>query len=304
MTAYGLPKPDHKLLEAHPTVSAELSPRIGARRRRGQAQHRSLQPAATVRFADGSEEEIDPSSTAPATRSRSRSSARTLLDEDNRLRSTTGSSVEHPGLYFIGFMQPLGPIMPIAEAQSEWVADCSRAGASLPDQRGDAEEIAAEDERCGSATSPLSVTRSRSTSIPICASSAASGSGLAQPACRVRGRGPHRPGRRFLRSLTFLCGPAPCGAAVRSAGALRANGHGLQRWKPSSVPRRRSVSGLSGSPTRRARARRRPESSGRPPGRRPARSPSTRAQCRRRGGSGLCRLRPGEQRFRVGLLEP
>ena len=32
-------------------------------------------------------------------------------------------SVEHPGLYFIGFIQPLGPIMPIAEAQSEWVAD-------------------------------------------------------------------------------------------------------------------------------------------------------------------------------------
>ena len=25
MTAYGLPKPDHKLLEAHPTVCSELS---------------------------------------------------------------------------------------------------------------------------------------------------------------------------------------------------------------------------------------------------------------------------------------
>ena len=30
---------------------------------------------------------------------------------------------EHPGLYFIGLIQPLGAIMPIAEAQSEWVAD-------------------------------------------------------------------------------------------------------------------------------------------------------------------------------------
>ena len=38
------------------------------------------------------------------------------------------AAVDHPGLYFIGFIQPLGPIMPIAEAQSEWVADLLRAG--------------------------------------------------------------------------------------------------------------------------------------------------------------------------------
>src|SRR5262249_2822940 len=29
VTDYGLPKPDHKLLEAHPTVSSELLPRLG-----------------------------------------------------------------------------------------------------------------------------------------------------------------------------------------------------------------------------------------------------------------------------------
>ena len=41
-------------------------------------------------------------------------------------------SVERPGLYFIGFIQPLGPIMPIAEAQSEWVADLISGRAQLP----------------------------------------------------------------------------------------------------------------------------------------------------------------------------
>ena len=41
-------------------------------------------------------------------------------------------SVERPGLYFIGFIQPLGPIMPIAEAQSEWVADLISGRAKLP----------------------------------------------------------------------------------------------------------------------------------------------------------------------------
>jgi hypothetical protein len=30
---------------------------------------------------------------------------------------------EHPGLYFIGLIQPLGAIMPLAEVQAEWVGD-------------------------------------------------------------------------------------------------------------------------------------------------------------------------------------
>ena len=42
------------------------------------------------------------------------------------------ASVEHPGLYFIGFIQPLGAIMPLAEAQSEWVADLLGGRGTLP----------------------------------------------------------------------------------------------------------------------------------------------------------------------------
>ena len=41
----------------------------------------------------------------------------------------------HPdptGLYFIGLIQPLGAIMPIAEAQSEWVADVLEGKVPLP----------------------------------------------------------------------------------------------------------------------------------------------------------------------------
>ena len=41
-TDYGLPEPDHKLAEAHPTVSSDLLPRLGTRRHRGQAEHRAL----------------------------------------------------------------------------------------------------------------------------------------------------------------------------------------------------------------------------------------------------------------------
>jgi len=39
---------------------------------------------------------------------------------------------DRPGLYFIGLVQPLGAIMPIAEAQSEWIADVLEGKVELP----------------------------------------------------------------------------------------------------------------------------------------------------------------------------
>ena len=41
-------------------------------------------------------------------------------------------SPDLPGLFFIGLLQPLGAIMPLAEAQSEWVADLLEGAGSLP----------------------------------------------------------------------------------------------------------------------------------------------------------------------------
>ena len=133
-TAYGLPKPDHKLFEAHPTVSSELLPRLG---------HGDISPkpnlerfggGRTVRFVDGTEEEIDLvvyctgyRITFPFFRTE------VFAAPDNRLplyRRVV--SPDQPGLYFIGFIQPLGPIMPLAEAQCEWVADVLGGRAQLP----------------------------------------------------------------------------------------------------------------------------------------------------------------------------
>ena len=57
---------------------------------------------------------------------------------------------ERPGLYFIGFIQPLGPIMPLAEAQSEWVADLIKGRAALPARR-----------RCGARSRPTTRMRKR-----------------------------------------------------------------------------------------------------------------------------------------------
>jgi hypothetical protein len=57
------------------------------------------------------------------------------------------ASVERPGLYFIGFIQPLGPIMPLAEAQCEWIADLVAGGASLPAAAEMRKEIGVEEAR-------------------------------------------------------------------------------------------------------------------------------------------------------------
>jgi dimethylaniline monooxygenase (N-oxide forming) len=134
MTDYGLPKPDHKLLEAHPTVSSELLPRIGHGDITVKPNIDRFIGDRSIRFDDGSEEEIDLVVYCTGYKIEF-----PFLDEeafaaqDNRMPLFKRVvSVENPGLYFIGFVQPLGPIMPIAEAQSEWIADLLTEGATLP----------------------------------------------------------------------------------------------------------------------------------------------------------------------------
>ncbi len=145
MTDYGLPKPDHKLLEAHPTVSSELLPRLGHGDITVKANIDRFSGGRTVRFADGSEEEID-----LVVYCTGYEISFPFLDEgvfvaqDNRMPLYKRAvSVENPGLYFIGFIQPLGPVMPIAEAQSEWIADLLSKRAALPPATEMREEIAA-----------------------------------------------------------------------------------------------------------------------------------------------------------------
>jgi len=150
-TAYGLPKPDHKLFEAHPTVSSELLPRLGHGDIQVKPNIDRYSGGRTVRFVDGSEEEIDLvvyctgyKMTFPFF------DHEVLAAPDNRLPLYHRVvSVERPGLYFIGLIQPLGPIMPLAEAQCEWVADLLSGRAVLPGPGQMKAEIANEEQRMG-----------------------------------------------------------------------------------------------------------------------------------------------------------
>jgi len=149
MTSYGLPEPDHKLLEAHPTVSAELLSRLGHGDIAVKPNIDRFSAGRRVRFADGSEEEIDLviyctgyKMTFPFFR------PEVFAAPDNRLPLYRRvASAERSGLYFIGFIQPLGPIMPLAEAQAEWVGDLLGGRAALPPPAQMRREIEAEEGR-------------------------------------------------------------------------------------------------------------------------------------------------------------
>ncbi|HYP48573.1 MAG TPA: NAD(P)-binding domain-containing protein, partial [Thermoleophilaceae bacterium] len=148
MTDYGLPQPDHKLLEAHPTVSSELLPRLGHGDIEVKPNILQLE-GDEVRFVDGTSERADLIVYCTGYKIDF-----PFFDEgfisapDNRIplyRRVV--SPQHPGLFFIGLIQPLGAIMPLAEAQAEWVADVLSGSAKLPTPRRMRTVIEREDKR-------------------------------------------------------------------------------------------------------------------------------------------------------------
>jgi dimethylaniline monooxygenase (N-oxide forming) len=148
-TDFGLPEPDHKLGEAHPTISSDLLPRIGHGDITVKPNIERFEGGRTVRFADGSEEEIDLVIWCTGYKI-------TFPFFDEGLISAPDNEIPlylrvvspaHPGLYFIGLLQPLGAIMPLAEAQSEWIADVLEGRIELPPAERMREEIRDDRER-------------------------------------------------------------------------------------------------------------------------------------------------------------
>ncbi len=143
VTKYGLPEPDHRLLSAHPTISDDLLTRLG----HGDI---SVKPnidrldGDTVHFVDGSTERIDVIVYCTGYKITFPFLDETLLAAHNNEVSLYHRVVDpaHPGLYFIGLVQPLGAIMPLAEAQSAWVADLLDGTATLPSEAQMSREIA------------------------------------------------------------------------------------------------------------------------------------------------------------------
>jgi len=146
---YGLPKPDHKLAHAHPTVSSDLLPRLGHGDITVKPNIKRFAGGRTVEFTDGTREELDLIIYCTGYKITFPFFDASVIDAtDNRV--PLYRRVVHPrhdGLYFVGLLQPLGAIMPLAEAQSEWIADILERKTKLPSRERMWEVIRREDAR-------------------------------------------------------------------------------------------------------------------------------------------------------------
>lgn len=123
LTDFGLPKPDHPILHAHPTVSSEILNRIT---------HGCVKPKPNIQqldgdgviFTDGSRERVDCiiyctgyKVTFPFFQPEHIEAKNNELPLFHRVFHP-----RYPDLFFIGLLQPLGAIMPLAELQSKWIS--------------------------------------------------------------------------------------------------------------------------------------------------------------------------------------
>ncbi|MEP6954501.1 MAG: NAD(P)-binding domain-containing protein [Solirubrobacteraceae bacterium] len=133
MKRYGLPEPDHRLGQAHPTVSGRILDRI---------QHGTITPKPNIARLDGEEVEF-----ADGTRVHADvvvyctgyKISFPFFDED--FIAAPDNHIElfrrvfRPGLdnlAFVALLQPVGAMMPIAEAQGKWIADHITGRYTLP----------------------------------------------------------------------------------------------------------------------------------------------------------------------------
>ncbi len=130
---YGLPEPDHKIGEAHPTISADFLNRIAHGEMTWKPNVAELL-GNEVRFADGTVEPVDVivwctgyKVTFP------------FFDQDFVSAPDNDlplfKRVFKPGvdnLAFIALLQPLGATMPLAEVQGRWIAAYLRGEYHLP----------------------------------------------------------------------------------------------------------------------------------------------------------------------------
>jgi hypothetical protein len=133
LARYGLPMPDHKFGEAHPTVSGRVLDRIT---------HGTIAPKPNIRRLDGEEVEFDDGSRSHVdvvVYCTGYKISFPFFDPD--FISAPDNHIElfrrvfHPELddvFFVALLQPLGATMPLAEAQGQWIADYLKGEYALP----------------------------------------------------------------------------------------------------------------------------------------------------------------------------
>ena len=132
---YGMPKPDHKLGDAHPTISDQILSRITHGEITCKPNIAELK-GDRVKFSDGSEVEADVIVYCTGYKVSFPFFDESFISaDDNDLPLFRRVFMpEIPNLAFIGLLQPLGAVMPLSEAQGRWVASYLRGEYALPSQ--------------------------------------------------------------------------------------------------------------------------------------------------------------------------
>jgi dimethylaniline monooxygenase (N-oxide forming) len=142
---FGLPKPDHRFGEAHPTVSGRILDRI---------QHGTVTPKPNIRRLDGDVVEFDDGTREPIDVvvyctgykiSFPFFDADLIAAPDNHIELFR--RVFHPeidNVFFVALVQPLGATMPVAEVQGQWIADYLKGEYALPSRRAMLRDIEAD----------------------------------------------------------------------------------------------------------------------------------------------------------------
>lgn len=130
---YGLPKPDHRFGDAHPTVSSDILNRVA---------HGTITPKPNItRFEGDRVEFVDGTSVHADVVVLCTGYKISFPFFDPDLLSAPDNEIglffnvvkpEVPNLFLVGLLQPLGAVMPLAEAQSRWISAYLRGRYALP----------------------------------------------------------------------------------------------------------------------------------------------------------------------------
>ena len=148
LTKYGVPKPAHKPGQSHPVQSAQIRERLAAG---------AITPRPAIERLDGDRVVFVDGTSAPADLVVWATGYRITFpflapelvpvrDNDLPLWKRTVHP-DLPGLYFVGLVQAIGAVMPIAEAQSAWIAETLTGGYVPPSEEVVRRQMLAEHER-------------------------------------------------------------------------------------------------------------------------------------------------------------
>ncbi|UYZ62273.1 flavin-containing monooxygenase [Hymenobacter weizhouensis] len=131
---YGVPRPRRPLLQEHPTLSQDLLNLAGRGLIQFKPNIRELQ-GHQILFEDGTTEPADLLLYATGYKVSFPFFDQEFLNVEEQNNLELYRRVvhpDHPGLYFLAFVQPLGAIMPLAEVQARWIARLLTGHCRLP----------------------------------------------------------------------------------------------------------------------------------------------------------------------------